>query len=382
MLKRSRLYFSAMLTALVLASLLITSNVKACEEEPQTFLSLYMNSDLIVLAKYKNDGETKKANEDEYGYSTETPRNLEIVKVYKGQKDLQTVSFIYSDYVSKTVSEEPSEVEPEVYEDHFNVSKIKMGGEYLFFLSKDKESGAYGVTDYVSGVRENDKNFSVYEKNLGELFDIAANKKNQMSKLAEWLVKNIEDPIMREDSINDLSESFSRLKYPEEGISDKAGPFVNLDGYGVYTVGVAAKLTPAQVNRVSAVLYPMLQEAWFAEPPEYANYGIASILGGINKTKLAVHAYNSLQSVAKDDTERKFIIMDFLTAVVEDETLSDTYYKYSELEGKIKESPTDTPAAKKEMKAMLASKNVLLANFDKRFKLLYSRNFASVENKK
>ena len=56
------------------------------------------------------------------------------------------------------------------------------------------------------------------------------------------------------------------------------GPFVINDGYGIYTVGVAKNLTQTQKARVSAVLYPMLQEAWFAEKPQYANYQISAIL--------------------------------------------------------------------------------------------------------
>jgi len=382
MLKKSRLYFSVMLAALVLASLLITTNVKACEDPPQTFLSLYMNSDLIVIAKYESNGEAKKTNEDEYGYSLETPRNLTISKVYKGQKDLENVSFIFTDWVStQTNGEAPVEEDYHGGEDYFDISKIQIGGEYLFFLTKDKESGQYSVTDYVSGVKTTE-NLSVYEKNLSELADIVAVKKNQSGRLAEWLVKNIEEPVMRDDAISDLSESFSRLKYPEEGINEKNGPFVVNEGYGIYTVGVASKLSPTQLNRVSNVLYPMLQEAWFAPEARYADYGISMILGSVNKSRLAVHTYNLLQSVDKNDTERRFIIMEFLTSAVEDEAFSQIYYDYQELEYKIKEAPTDTPEAKKQLRAMQDSKALMLKNFDKRFKLLYSKNFAKVEEKK
>lgn len=383
MLKKSRFYFSVMLAALVLASLLITTNVKACEDPPQTFLSLYMNSDLIVMAKYESNGEAKKTNEDEYGYSLETPRNLTVSKVYKGQKDLENVSFVFTDWVStQTNGEAPVEEDYHGGEDYFDISKIQIGGEYLFFLTKDKENGQYSVTDYVSGVKKTTENLSVYEKNLSELADIVAVKKNQSARLAEWLVKNIEEPVMRDDAISDLSESFSRLKYPEEGINEKNGPFVVNEGYGIYTVGVASKLSPTQLNRVSTVLYPMLQEAWFAPEARYADYGISMILGSVNKSRLAVHTYNLLQSVDKNDTERRFIIMEFLTSAVEDEAFSQIYYDYQELEYKIKEAPTDTPEAKKQLKAMQDSKALMLKNFDKRFKLLYSKNFAKVEEKK
>src|SRR5687767_5438231 len=98
MLRKSRLYFYAICAALVLISLLVTSGARACEEPPQTLLALYMNSDLIILAKYESNGESKKSHEDEYGYSLDTERNLSVTKIYKGQKDLKTISFTFSDY--------------------------------------------------------------------------------------------------------------------------------------------------------------------------------------------------------------------------------------------------------------------------------------------
>lgn len=387
MLRKSRLYFYSICAALVLASLLVTTGARACEEPPQTLLSLYMNSELVVLAKYESDGEAKKSQEDEYGYTLETERNLSLMKIYKGQKDLKTVSFVFTEYLpnpNNAASEGESEEYHHETDTYFDASKIRIGNEYLFFLSRDKETGKYSITDYVSGAKEITGKSALYEKNLAELEEIASAKKNQYALLSEWIVKSIEDPEMREDGIRDLSESFYGLTYQDEDPNFKGkGPFVFNEGYGVYTVGVAKRLTQSQKARVSAALYPMLQEAWFAAEPQYANYGISAILGGINKSRLAVHAYNSLQSVGKTDVQRKRVIMEFLTDTIADETLSKLYYDYSELETKIEEMKTaDTPEAKKQLKTMTASKEVLLKNFDKRFKFLYGRHFVPVEEKK
>lgn len=389
MLRKSRLYFTVMCAALVLMSLLITSNARACEDPPQTLLSLYMSSDLVVLAKYESDGESKKSYEDEYGYTLETERNLSLSKIFKGQNDLKSVAFVYSQYESKPQpnAETTSEAETEEFDQHdvenyFDLSKIKIGDEYLFFLKKDAETGKYNVTDYVSGVRDAGKNLSFYEKNFGELEAIsAAKKENQHALLTEWIVKNVENAETREDAIRDLSESFYGLSAEaDDPIYSQAGPFVVNEGYGIYTVGVAKHLTPAQKARISAALYPMLQTAWFAETPQYADYGISAILGGINKTQLVVYAYNSLQSVGKDDGERRNIIMGFLVDTINDETFSKIYYDYSDIETKIGEAKNaDTPEAKKQLKALTAQKDALLKDFDKRFKLLHGRNFAPVE---
>ncbi len=385
MLRRSRLYFSAILASLVLASLLMTANVKACEDAPQTWLGLYMNSELVVIAKYDSESEPKKSNEDEYGYSLETERKLVFTKVFKGQQDLQSVSFAYSQYVPKPGQDIPEmEEDSHNYENYFDMSKIKIGGEYLFFLTKNKEDGKYYVTDYMSGVKEIDKNLAFYEKNLSELEQIVSAKENQYELLTEWIVRSIENTDSREDGISDLAESFYGLTYQEEDANFKGkGPFVvTEEGYGTYTVGVAKHLTPAQKERVSAVLYPMLQEAWFAEKPEYVSYGVSAILGGINKSRLAIYAYNSLQSVGKNDFERRRIIGEFLTDSLGDEGFSNIYYAIMELETKIDEAKTvNTPQGRKQLKDLNLLRETKLKELDKRFKFLLGRNFVPVENK-
>jgi hypothetical protein len=324
--------------------------------------------------------------QDEYGYSLEAARNLTITKVFKGQKDLETASFMFSEY-HPNPNQPASEYEIEDYhhynEDYFDVSKIKVGNEYLFFLKMNSETGKYDVTDYVSGAKEVAGKLEIYEKRLEELREIVENKENQLAKLTEWIVKNVEDSELREDGIRDLSESFYTMKYQEdEPIYKNQGPFVYNEGWGIFTVGVAKSLSQSQQARISSVLYPMLQEAWFAAKPQYADYGISVILGSINKSRLAVHTYNMLQSTGKEDFERKRMIMEFLTSVVEDENLSSIYYEYLDLEYKIDEEKVKTtPEAKKQVKTMLETRNTLLKNFDKRFKFMFDRNFVPLKAK-
>ena len=385
MLRKSRLYFSAIVAAFLLASLLMTSSVKACEEAPQSLLSLYMNSDLIVIARYDSESEAKKANEDEYGYSLETERKLVFTKVFKGQKGLNSVSLAYSQYVSKPSQETPEteEIVPEV-EEYFDISKIKVGGEYMFFLTKNKETGAYSVTDYTSGVKEIDKNLSFYEKNLNELEQIVAAKENQYALLTEWIVRSIENKDSREDGIADLSESFYGLTYQEEDAQFKGkGPFVvTEEGYGTYTVGVAKHLTQSQKERVSAVLYTTLEEAWSAEKPQYVSHGISAILGGIDKARLAKYTYNFMQSGGKSDFEKRRMIGEFLTDFIADEAFSTLHYDIVELETKIEEAKgANTAQGIKQVKDLNLLRDVKLKELDKRFKFLLARNFVPVETK-
>ncbi len=339
-----------------------------------------MNSDLVVLAKYSGDGASTKSNEDEYGYNIDTERKLNILKVYKGSSNLKSTSFLFGDYVTKSTEPAPTEEENHTEDHYFDLSKIKIGGEYIFFLTKNKETGKYAVTDYVSGVKETDKNLAFYEQNISEIQQIVAAKGNQYALLTEWIVKNIENKETRNDGIGDLAESFAGLSFQNEDPNFKGkGPFVINDGYGVYTVGVAKHLTSAQKERVSAVLYEMLQTAWTAENPQYVNYGVSTILVGMDKSRLLNYTYSILQKTDKTDLTRKRVIMEFLNDSIGDETFSNIYYQLNEVEYEIEEAQKDNSAqGKKSLQDLTVTRDAKYVELEKRFKFMQQRKFVAV----
>lgn len=384
MFKKSRLIISSVFAMLVLFSLLVTTSVRACEDIPQTLLSLYMNSEIIVLATYESDGAKVKSDEDEYGYGYEIERNLAIVQILKGPKELKTVTFSNYEYHSnqpETVPEYDTEFD-HYDENYFDVSKIKIGNQYLFFLAKDRETGKYSIADYSSGVKDVSGKVHIYEKSLKELEAIVSDKTGQRLRLAEWMVKNIEEPETRQDGIADLAESFYSMNYEDENPDLKGdGPFVFGEDYNVFTVGVAKSLTDSQKARISSALYPTLQEAWFAAKPQYLDYGVSTILGSINKSRLAIYSFNMMKSVDRSDAERKMIIMEFLTNTVSDSALSDIYYEYITVENELSElSKDNSPKTKIQLKAKTERRNNLLRDFEKRFRFMHQRNFLPVEN--
>ncbi len=382
MFRKTRYYVSATFASLVLFSLLVTPNVRACEDIPQTLLSVYMNSDLVILATYESDGAILKSNEDEYGYSLEIDRNLVIDKVLKGPEDLKKISFSNDEYHS--IQTEPvEEFEDEFnHENYFDVTKINIGRQYLFFLTKNKENEKYYISDYSSGVKDVAGKFELYEKSLNELNSIVAEKKNQKVRLTEWIVKNIEEPEFRLDGVRDLAESFYAMNYQDESAELKVdGPFAFNEDYNTYTNGVALALSESQKARISSTLYPVLQESWFAAKPSYVDYSISTILGSINKSRLAVHTYNMMKSVDKNDSSRKMIIMEFLSDTVSDKALSEIYYEFVGVENELSELSKDTSVkAKSQIKLKTEKRNSLLRDFDKRFRFMHQRNFVQVED--
>ena len=390
MLKQKNRIFSTLFTAFLLFSILIIpTNTKACEDEPQSFLSLYTYSDLIILADFDDERTIKKEEADEYGYWSDVERDLTIVQVLKGQNDLQKISFTNSEYRanSNTPVEEYEEYESKVdygYGNYFDISQIKTGGRYLFFLTKDKETGTYSISDYRSGVKDVAGKFDIYEKNINELNAISKTKENQLAKLTEWLIKSIEEPELRDDGISDLSANFYMLEYeqeyPEENTEETP---VENETFPLYTAAIAKNLTDSQKQRIYTTLEPLMQEYWFAQKPKYVSYETGKILGSINKTQTAVTAYNLLQAVDRKDSVRKQLIMEFIVNVIGDSNLSDVYYKITNADYEIEElGKNPTAETKKKLKEMKKTRTEKLKEFDTRFKFMFARNFEPVPDDK
>lgn len=377
MLKQSRIIFSATFVAVLLFSLFIApDSAKACGEPPKTLISLYLESSLIVLAKVDGN-KIVKVEEDEYGTWTELERNLTIIKTLKGRTNLKTVSYTDSDYVSKS----GDSAEYAEYDEDMDFVKVKVGEEYLFFLTKYEEGGKDSLTDYVSGVKNVEGKLDVYEKNLDELKQIFETKENQTVNLVEWIVKSLEKPEFRDDAIQDLSSSFWAMN--DEYTSDEEQNLIIEEKYfNTYSPIIAENLSDSQKSRISTVLYSELQNAWFAQEAAYPNYGISPILAGIDKSQTVLYGYNMLQNVAENDSARKRVIMDFISIAIGDENMSSVYYKYIGLDEKTSpENIKEKPLTAEELKANEAAKENLLNEFNKRFELLFANNFVTPEEK-
>lgn len=376
MLQNTRTKLFGIIVFALAFSVFLPKNVNACEEVPQTLLSLYMNSDLVVLANYESDGVSTRTDEDEYGYTVEVERNLRILRILKGSDGLESASFRSSNYFPANPEDMMNEGH---FDSYFDVSQIKLGTEYLFFLTLDKETENYYITDYSSGVKDVRGNFDFYEKRILELESIIADRKNQFPRLTEWMVKLLEAEETRTDAIYDLSESFYAMEYAAEASVEPVDQFLTKENYYGSMAGISKNLTEAQKSRISAVLYPLLQESWFAAQPVFVDYGVSTILSRINRPRLAVFTYNILQSVDKRDFSRRNMIMSFLADSVQDEDFSQIYYDISDLENELSELlKLNDPVSKSSAKAKSAQLDKLLKDFDARFKLMHKRNFVPI----
>lgn len=331
MFKQSRFFASAAMIAVLFVTLLVFSkNVSArrCPiEMPQSFLSLYMRSDQVVIADIADEKFTKmvseNSSEESFYYNVE--RRLNVIETFKGAK-MNEFSFTKSEY-RPNYNRREADDEEVYFERSARINVVlEKGKRYLFFLTKDEEGSLY-PTDYRSGAREiTVQNAVVLEKRLYELGKIVAAKKNQIPRLAEWLVTMTENEQTSWDGAVSLSRSFAGLSNEE----DEEAAVLKLDKtFNEYSPAVAKQLSDSQKERLSSVLFDSLNRHFYGTAESY-EYELVELVGNWDRTRVAVYGFGILQSIDKSNIEKTREIMNFIASVAADEKLYEISYEYDE----------------------------------------------------
>ena len=165
-----------------------------------------------MLGEIRSENFLEALDEEKAESNIKIKKNIQVLKIYKGSAQ-ERISFIHRESRSMDEVENfQAPVEPYTLEGplRFLWSQILSAGRrYVFFLEKDKDTGGYTITDSASGaweIRPGDT--SVIDDRLDELGAILLKKKRVYRRLAEWMVRLIEEPETRWDGVVDLSESF------------------------------------------------------------------------------------------------------------------------------------------------------------------------------
>ncbi len=354
MLKHIRFYTSAAFIAVLLVSTLILSipvRVSACEDSPPaTLLSLYMSSDLIVVANLTGEKDGKITTDENDYYFVEVNRNLRVSSVLKG-KSRSNLVFSQTEFRYKTEQTDEYETEqyfPYGYKWH---QKLQVGERYLIFLKRNTETKQYELTDEVSGAKKlNDYELSVHEKRIEELKSIVGKKENQLSALTEWILQNLEEEATRWDGVFMLNNSLEALEYgsyneeSEEPETPKNKPFIIDKDFNGYTPEIAENLTDSQKNRISSVLFNSLGHSLFEKDSDGFNYFFANVVKKWDKTRLAMYAFSILQTTEKADFEKIKTVMNYLASILGDDELYKIADRYStaDLQPESEEQPERT----------------------------------------
>lgn len=342
MFKQSRFFFSAgVITVLLISFFFFPNNLSAktkrCPIElPKPLLSLYLQSEQVVIAEIKDEkfSKVENGNSAEESYYFDVERILDVIETFKGQK-LNEISFRKTEYRPARKKSDDTEEVDEVYlvEGYRMNTRLEKGKRYLFFLNKDDENNFYQA-DYRSGAREiTADNSIVFEKRLDELGEIVAAKKDQLARLTEWLVKLTEKPQTRWDGAMTLSRSFSGLgSEVVEGESKDRADFTLSENFDEYSPAISKQLTDSQKGRLSDIFIESLNQ-YFSDGGKDSQYDytMAGLVGNWDKTRLAIYGFGILQSIDRANIEKTSQVMNFIADMAGDSKLYDIYYEYNEI---------------------------------------------------
>lgn len=223
----------AAITAVLATTLIlpIETQARRCPVEiPETLLSLYRGSDVIVIATFDRteDGETEKT---EHYTIVKTKKYYSVATTLKGEQ--QKMLVLEEDdyrYEPEVKTDEPvlasdGEVLEVVLEMDESVesNEVKPGETVLMFLNKgeeDEEKGVKKANLVPVGYRDGIKKMSGdvlrnYEHRINQLNVIFNSAGNRDAAIVNWLIDVTEDPITRWEGAFELLQAFQELEWTD-----------------------------------------------------------------------------------------------------------------------------------------------------------------------
>lgn len=327
---------------------------KRCPAEiPDSLLTLYLKSDLIVVGSIQSEKVLKKTQEYDYGSSFEVEKNLSVSETLKG-REANSAAFVVSQFKSKNADENTEENEN---------YRVNLNEKALFFLVKNDENNFYELADYSSAMKQlNAADIQIYAERIEELKRITTAKKNQLPKLAEWLVRLAEEPVTRGEGTLDLGASFDALEYEreneesnEEAAAVKEPIVLDKDFRAAGAPEIARLLTAAQKQRLSGALLDSISEDLLkikgakAEDEEETSpdYGFIRLVGHWDKTYLSMASFAFLQNTGDSNPRKTSYLMSVIADFLGDEELYEISGNY---ESALSQSDSETTAYTEEEK--------------------------------
>lgn len=339
-------FFVLLFSAFVLQPASISARTRKCPAPiPDSLLTLYLKSDLVVTASLESEKVLKMTAEHEYGSYYDVERNLDIDKTFKGQKS-DSAAYKTSEYKPKNADASEAVAEENEY-------SLKTGEKALFFLIKNAESGYYELAHYSAAVKQlNGADLNLYEKRVKELKSILGKDKDRHARLGEWLVRLIEEKATREEGVRDLLASFTLSDYESEYVEEVTDVKENAEQHAEQSAEakteeiadkkpapfdknfrtanapeIAATLTDSQKARVSNVLFGLLSNDLAqlngAEGEEYVSpdYELISLVARWDKQNFAMSLFANLQNSGGTNSRKDVYLMRAIANFLADDNL-------------------------------------------------------------
>ncbi len=405
---------STLLIFVLLFSAFGKTKTKKCPVRiPDSLVSLYMKSDLVIIGDVKSEKVEKTLSISDSYTTTLIKKTIQVSKTLKGLPS-PNVALYQTNYVYKQGENEINEF---AINDGEEIINYKVGDKAIFFLKKD-ENAQLRATDY-NGIKIlNDADLSIYEKRIKELNAIVKLKKNQAENFAEWLVKCAEEPATHWEGVYELNRSFNILDYEKEEAEEAAKEAKDNESNNeevkdeevvemfsknsfTNTSEIAKVLTDSQKERLTTIFFNSVNQKLYAQTNDSMpdNWELVRLISNWDKQRIILYVYSQLQNAHSNNAENATYLMSTLCNIIEDNELYEFYRSYQDslsfkdtdiINDEKSESEnnstviTDEPELKnkKDVKEKITAqdyrKNVY-NNFVSRYEKLASQNFVKIQ---
>jgi hypothetical protein len=388
-------FLSALLISILLFSNLVNARTKKCPVRiPDSLVSLYVKSDLIVFGELKSEKVEKVLAQTDTYSTLLIKQTLQVSKTLKGVHS-PTIFTFRNEYRAKQKDDEINEF---LIDDEEFIN-FKIGDKALFFLSRDNEKQLRLIG--FEGLKKLDNaSLNVYKKRIKELDLIVKTKKNQTENLAEWFVKCAEEPATRWEGLYELNRSLNELKYEiEEDEEDEEETQVKSNkteekteiigtNYFNNTSEIAKKLTASQKDRLIAVFYNQVLENMANSQKEdfvSENYDwqLSELASNLDKFRALNFLHSNLQNVGVSNKSAAVYLMQNITEIVDDEEFYELYQEFNNIKTKkddeifFKESTENKEPENITFKQL---RQEILDKFNARYQKLLANNFEPIAN--
>lgn len=247
---------------------LLVNTATACGmKEPETLISLYEMSDLIVVASYNGITRGSESGRSENYVTYDSTESFEVLSTIVGDP-VNRVTIETEEYVSTRPGTYPMEssdesgVDADEEDDESNEETetsavrngkylLEVGDKVLLFLTRNDETGKLQIADYADGIkRMPDETLEKYIALIKRLDTIYSGEERNMTALVEWLIDAAVDPDTRWEAAYTLLDSaFLLERYERLVTASKDGDAVATDQL-IREFGVAAKMRNHSMNFV------------------------------------------------------------------------------------------------------------------------------------
>jgi len=200
---------------------------------PQTLLSLYKQSDVILIGRFDRSDEETIAEKRDHSV-VKVQKYFDITSSLKGENiKLFVLENSFYRFHAPVDGETTADADRSNFEDLGIADSddgVRSGDSVLLFLRKKDSGEGYELTDRSDSIKKlPDADLAVYAKRIGELNYIFDGPNIDQTEVVEWLIRCAEEPATRWEGAFELLQSSERLAWQQKQSPDCIGTFCQND---------------------------------------------------------------------------------------------------------------------------------------------------------